>query len=625
MLKGLERTGDWNLHLVSVSKMLNLFAATGHINYAKSARLYLQQMIELPHKHPWLHKCFQDHGLHVVRRTSRFWAGLWTDLTIEQVMMRSVKSRGGLTRGRGVTETVLLQWIYSMHKCAAVHDAMTSLTDAKHKTSEQHTELGESRSSRDYHDLCTIQAWFDKHEPFDINEPRLRSLSTGLTASDGDGVNCQEAEKVGACIQRKLDNVNVHLASIKRSEQIKSLDSLFPGVHIDKQKVRIDPNHLFQRLLLVAQRENDMLPFFEYELTSIPTSLFKDCYMRKSQKSQLAKALQEGVQPSSGYSNTKYVIDGGALLHRVKWQKKATYKEIIAQYVEYVRTRYGNCCVVVFDGYGYGPSIKDHEHKQRVGKTCADIQLVESIKAHEDQQAFLSNEKNKTQFISLLTAALKYDGHEVHNSTGDADTLIVETALKLSKEGNEVSVVADDTDILVLLMFHWKQDMGDVFFYSEATRTKQGLKVWRIRDLCAKAHKDVVSHILFIHAWSGCDTTSATYGHGKTSLIKKIISSKDLRDILKKFENMESTPEEIGAAGIKVFILLYGGKKNDSLNNLRYAKYMQMLSQSKTTIEPQKLPPTERAAYYHALRVHLQLTIWSHLSNDILDAKQWGW
>ena len=37
---------------------------------------------------------------------------------VEQVMMRSIKSRGG----RGMTETVCLQWIYSMHKCAGVHD-----------------------------------------------------------------------------------------------------------------------------------------------------------------------------------------------------------------------------------------------------------------------------------------------------------------------------------------------------------------------------------------------------------------------------------------------------------------------------------------------------------------------
>ena len=38
-----ERTGNWNLHIVSVSRMINLFAATGHINYAKSARVYLQK------------------------------------------------------------------------------------------------------------------------------------------------------------------------------------------------------------------------------------------------------------------------------------------------------------------------------------------------------------------------------------------------------------------------------------------------------------------------------------------------------------------------------------------------------------------------------------------------------
>ena len=42
------RTRNWNLHLSSTSKMLNLFGATGHIHYAKPARLYLQMMAE-----PW--------------------------------------------------------------------------------------------------------------------------------------------------------------------------------------------------------------------------------------------------------------------------------------------------------------------------------------------------------------------------------------------------------------------------------------------------------------------------------------------------------------------------------------------------------------------------------------------
>ena len=41
------------------------------------------------------------------RRTGRYWAGLSSDLVIEQdlVLMRSMKSTGRLTRGRGICES----------------------------------------------------------------------------------------------------------------------------------------------------------------------------------------------------------------------------------------------------------------------------------------------------------------------------------------------------------------------------------------------------------------------------------------------------------------------------------------------------------------------------------------
>ena len=47
-----ERIGDWNTHLIASLKMLNLFASTGHINYAKSTRLYLQMMHKFSQCHP---------------------------------------------------------------------------------------------------------------------------------------------------------------------------------------------------------------------------------------------------------------------------------------------------------------------------------------------------------------------------------------------------------------------------------------------------------------------------------------------------------------------------------------------------------------------------------------------
>ena len=93
-----ERTSNWELHLHVVTKMLNLFASTGHINYANSARLYVQEMKKLPQMHPWLYNKFINER-HTVKRTKKNWTGIWTDLTIEQTIMRSIKSRGELTEG----------------------------------------------------------------------------------------------------------------------------------------------------------------------------------------------------------------------------------------------------------------------------------------------------------------------------------------------------------------------------------------------------------------------------------------------------------------------------------------------------------------------------------------------
>ena len=51
---------------------------------------------------------------------------------------------------------------------------------------------------------------------------------------------------------------------------------------------------------------------------------------------------------------------------------------------------------------------------------------------------------------------------------------------------------------------------------------------------------------------------------------------------------------------------------------------MEMASCSKT-LQPERLPPTERAAFSHSLRVHHQVILWRELSNKELDPTQWGW
>ena len=61
---------------------------------------------------------------HVFRRSARYWAGLSTDLVIEQVLMRIVKSSGGLTRGRGMGDAQRAEWLLSISACAYINNAM---------------------------------------------------------------------------------------------------------------------------------------------------------------------------------------------------------------------------------------------------------------------------------------------------------------------------------------------------------------------------------------------------------------------------------------------------------------------------------------------------------------------
>ena len=114
-------------------------------------------MLNLKNTHPWVYEQFTEGRLHTVRRSEKFRAGLWTDLIIEQVMMRSIKSSCGLTRGRGITESTRQLWLRSINRCSDIHNAMGELTGAYRNTSEQHVDLSCNRILRDDNDLQTLK------------------------------------------------------------------------------------------------------------------------------------------------------------------------------------------------------------------------------------------------------------------------------------------------------------------------------------------------------------------------------------------------------------------------------------------------------------------------------------
>ena len=75
-------------------------------------------------------------------------------------------------------------------------------------------------------------------------------------------------------------------------------------------------------------------------------------------------------------------------------------------------------------------------------------------------------------------------------------------------------------------------------------------------------------HILIIHAFSGCDTTSAPFGKGKTSFLYMLKKNEKLKQISEEMNGVSADRDAIGNAGIEAFRIIYGGSVNDTLSKL---------------------------------------------------------
>ena len=395
--------------------------------------------------------------------------------------------------------------------------------------------------------------------------------------------------------------------------------------------MHIDPSTLFNRILVLVERSTDIESYFQYELSSEPAALFKEQMMRNTNKPALAKYMTDDGQrtPDVARSIHRHVLDGGCLLHRVRWFRNVVYKQVVTQYVDLVRARYEAGAVIVFDGYPDLPSTKDHEHERRHCKvsSCPEVECEDSVPAVYSQEVFLANDKNKDKLIKKLIPQLTSAGFIAWQSSSDADVDIVAAALhQASTSSGPIAVVANDTDILVMLGFHLTAAMSDILFVWE-TRSKGSVmhKCISVEKVQNNLGEKACQQLLTAHALGGCDTVSAIFGHGKGSILKQIVSNQDSTHCTDVLHDKNASVSAVSKAGCLLLSLVYGGKLDDHLNKIRYNAYCHMAAVSLRRPQREKLPPTERASHFHSLRVHYQAVVWKELDMSVLDPLHWGW
>src|SRR6218665_100412 len=124
-----------------------------------------------------------ENGYHVIRRSNQFWAGLSSDLVIEQTLMRSLKTCGGLTRGSGLFDEQRALWTMSTPISAQYKAAMQEFTNMSYCTSEQHKDLTQARMNKDLVDLEKINSKLMVCSPFSP-DPSLRNIVNDVVAQE---------------------------------------------------------------------------------------------------------------------------------------------------------------------------------------------------------------------------------------------------------------------------------------------------------------------------------------------------------------------------------------------------------------------------------------------------------
>ena len=106
-----------------------------------------------------------------------------------------------------------------------------------------------------------------------------------------------------------------------------------------KATLQVDPQLLFQRLIVACNRSHDLQGLLRYELRNYSVALFDSFLtLRQPQKPVLADALWAKLSSnatSGPEGDAQHALDGGALLHRIPWPRGSTKMQPVRISVDY--------------------------------------------------------------------------------------------------------------------------------------------------------------------------------------------------------------------------------------------------------------------------------------------------
>ena len=201
----------------------------------------------------------------------------------------------------------------------------------------------------------------------------------------------------------------------------------------------------------------------------------------------------------------------------------------------------------------------------------------------------------------------------------EGDTLIAQQVSHV--EDDTVLVVADDTDIFVLLLYFCHQ--GSISCKVLMVSPIQGRSVLDI-NAAAEEHRSIVPAA---HGLTGCDTVTSYFGAGKFASLKVLRHGQRFRNLV---GNTGGPPfSEVVDQATHFILACYGQQRCHSMTEARQQMWFSKVRRSKASAPKLcSLTPTSEAFEQNVARAHLQVEIWLHAldpNSHVLYPTSYGW
>ena len=144
----------------------------------------------------------------------------------------------------------------------------------------------------------------------------------------------------------------------------------------------------------------------------------------------------------------------------------------------------------------------------------------------------------------MISDELRERNCTVVNALGDADVDIVKAAVEASHL-HTTTLIGEDTDLIILLLYYVQGDTMALYFKSDRTKPDGSFKVYDINRLKDILAHDLCSQLLFIHAMTGCDTTSRIFGVGKKSAFQKLVKGEPVLQSVPMLSPFQTRPHRL--------------------------------------------------------------------------------